>query len=213
MRFTRVSSVPFGSVRSRRVFGRVPALAGLCRLLLPVVFPAPSSCRAGNGALFRFGSCDYSATATFTAACPPESALGACFYFMHVQGFLACPSLTMSRLSEGPRWRMYRFAYNYIVYRCTLDIKYVMRDDGSQVRYDMIQSRTSNPAFPAMVDLSGSYTIEKRSGREDVCVTYEQKARMSKKLNVLYTTEIRWRTNGVLRRLKAYLQRMGEKDQ
>ena len=100
----------------------------------------------------------------------------------------------MSRISAGQNWRRYLFAYNYVVYRCTLDIKYELKTDSGMVRYTLVQSRTNNTFFPAMVELSGFYKVERLPHSDSVRVMYEQNARMSKKLNILYTTEIRWQS-------------------
>ena len=114
----------------------------------------------------------------------------------------------MSPISAGQNWRQYLFAYNYVVYRCTLSIKYELIGDSGLVRYSLVQSRTNNSFFPGMVELSGFYKAEHLPHNDSIRVTYEQNARMSKKLNILYTTEIRWQSDGVIKRLEAFLRKL-----
>jgi hypothetical protein len=177
-------------------------------LILASVAVVSAPCRSSVSRYYRFGTYDYHATAEFTVACPRDSALIACFDFDHVKRFLTCSSLVMSPISEGQNWRRYLFAYNYVVYRCTLDIKYELKRDSGLVRYNMVESRTDNTFFPAIVELSGTYKVESVPGNDSVRIIYDQKARMSKKLNILYTTEIRWQSDGVIKRLEAFLSKL-----
>jgi hypothetical protein len=114
----------------------------------------------------------------------------------------------MSRISQERNRGLYLFAYNYVVYRCTLDIRYELKRDSGLVRYTMVESRTDNTLFPSMVELSGIYKVEHLPESDSVCIVYDQKARMSKKLNILYTTEIRWQSDGVIKRLESYLRKL-----
>jgi hypothetical protein len=177
-------------------------------LIFAVIAVVETPCRPNVSRHYRFGTCDYRVAAEFNVACPRDSALVACFDFDHVRRFLGCPSLGMARISQGSSWQRYLFAYNYVVYRCTLDIKYELKTDSGLVRYNLVQSRTNNSFFPAMVELSGCYKIERLLNNDSIRVTYEQNACMSKKLNILYTTEIRWQSDGVIRRLEAYLRNL-----
>src|SRR5271157_322534 len=176
---------------------RISCIAGTLFRLCPSIFlifaavaVVETPCRPGVDRNYRFGTCDYHVTAAFTVACPRDSALVACFDFDHVRRFLACSSLDMTRISQGTNWRQYLFAYNYVVYRCTLSIKYELKTDSGLVRYSLVQSRINNSFFPAMVELSGLYKAERLPHGDSLRVTYEQNARMSKKLNILYATEI-----------------------
>jgi hypothetical protein len=180
-------------------------------LILASVAVVSAPCRSSVSRHYRFGTHDYHVMAEFSVACPRDSALVACFDFDHVKRFLTCPSLVMSKIGGEKDRQRYLFAYNYVVYRCTLDIKYELKNDSGMVRYALMQSSTNNTFFPAMVELSGCYKVECLPHSDSVQVTYEQNARMSKKLNILYTTEIRWQTDGVIKRLQSYIEELGGK--
>jgi hypothetical protein len=177
-------------------------------LLLALAFHA---CLAKDGRRYHFDKCNYDVAAAFTVLCPKDSALAACFAYRHLKRFLMRSNLCITPVAEGKQWSRYVFAYSYVVYRCSLAIRYDLKPDSNIVRYNLYDTRPVRSLFPLMQELSGCYRVDPVPGSDSVRVTYLQRARMSKRLNIIYTTEIKFETDGVIKRLKSYLENLGRK--
>ncbi len=177
-------------------------------VLLAVTFHA---CLAWDGSHYNFDKCNYDVAAAFTVLCPKDSALAACFTYCHLKRFLMRSNLSITLMAEGKQWSRYLFAYYYVVYRCSLAIRYDLKPDSNLVRYNLYNTRPVQSLFPLMQELSGCYRVDPVPGSDSVRITYLQQARMSKRLNIIYTTEIRFETDGVIKRLKSYLENLGRK--
>ena len=169
------------------------------------------ACFARDQNRYQFGTCNYGVRATFTSLCCGDSVLSACSQYAHLNRLMARSNLTITRLAEGKQWSKFLFAYSYVVYRCSLTIQYELKPDSNLVRFNLLDTRPKASLFPLMQELSGSYGFAHVPGSDSVRVTYLQQARMSKRLNILYQTEIRFENDGVIKRLKAYLEKLGRK--
>jgi hypothetical protein len=155
---------------------------------------------------FSFNQSSYSVAARFRAKCPRDSLLSICYSYSHINKYLRRPNLTITPLEEGATWNRYRYVYTYVVYSCSLTFRRDIVPDSGLLRFRLLDVRSTKSIFPTVANSWGYYRVDSIPGTDSTQLSYGQTTVLTKPINILYATIIRFETNGFLRRLIDYIK-------
>jgi hypothetical protein len=155
---------------------------------------------------FSFSKFSYSVAAWFRVKCPEDSVLSICYNYSHINKYLRKPNLAITPIEEGAGWNRYRYVYTYIVYSCSLTFRRDMVRDSGLLRFRLLDVKSTRSAFPTVANSWGYYRVDAIPGTDSAQFFYRQTTALTKPINILYATVIRFETNGFLRRLLQYIK-------
>ncbi len=142
---------------------------------------------------FTFAGHSYSVAARFRVKCPKDSVLSICYNYSHINKYLKKPNLAITPIEEGAGWNRYRYVYTYIVYSCSLTFRRDIVPDSGLLRFRLLDVRSTKSVFPTVASSWGYYRVDTIPQTDSVQFFYRQFTSLTKPINILYATVIRFK--------------------